>query len=82
MQTFREQRTKNPTVDETYNVVSSKFDENLMVFDLSNSLEGKLVLTVSKVGSNIFRVVIEEPDLHRYHITHSLDKEPITELVS
>lgn len=82
MQTFREQRTKIPTANETYNVVSSKFDDNLMVFDLTNGLGGKLVLTVSKVGSDIFRVVIEEPDSHRYHITHSLDKEPITELVS
>lgn len=53
-----------------------------MIFDLFNGLGNKLVLTVSKVGSDIFRVVIEEPDLHRYHITHSLEREPITELVS
>lgn len=36
-------------------------------------------MTLGGVVNNRFRINIEEPDLHRHHIEHSLEKEPTTQ---
>ncbi|XP_066248506.1 neutral alpha-glucosidase C-like [Euwallacea similis] len=69
-------RTRIPTSEETYQVVTAEAVDGILQFALQNKAGNNLTLIVRGVQNNTFRVTIEEPDEHRYHLEYSLEKEP------
>ncbi|ENN79931.1 hypothetical protein YQE_03634 [Dendroctonus ponderosae] len=75
---LREHRIRRPDWNELYNAAFLNADDGILQFDLTNGAGSKLIMKISGVVDNRFRVIIEEPDLHRYRIQFCLEKEPET----
>ncbi|ERL94908.1 hypothetical protein D910_12181 [Dendroctonus ponderosae] len=73
-----EHRIRRPDWNELYNAAFLNADDGILQFDLTNGAGSKLIMKISGVVDNRFRVIIEEPDLHRYRIQFCLEKEPET----
>ncbi|XP_066150382.1 neutral alpha-glucosidase C-like [Euwallacea fornicatus] len=69
-------RTRTPTPEETYQVATAEVIHGILQVALRNEAGNNLTLIVRGVENNTFRVIIEEPDEHRYHLEYSLEKEP------
>lgn len=73
---FRSLRLRLPNKREEYNAEYVSANDSTLLFNLQNQRGDKLVLTIAGVENQRFRVIVEEPDRHRYSLEHSLEKEP------
>ncbi|XP_076250785.1 neutral alpha-glucosidase C-like [Rhynchophorus ferrugineus] len=73
-----ELRFRLPNENEEYNAKFESANENGLNFSLSNLKGNELTLFIGGVENNRFRVIIEEPDHHRYKLEHVLEKDPVT----
>ncbi|XP_030754513.1 neutral alpha-glucosidase C-like [Sitophilus oryzae] len=71
-------RIKLPNENEEYNAVYLGLTDGALNFNLSNKAGNELILFLGGIENNRFRVIVEEPDRHRYKLEHSLEKEPTT----
>ncbi|XP_066248507.1 neutral alpha-glucosidase C-like [Euwallacea similis] len=69
-------RTKVPESNEIYKAELQSSDE-VLEFQLKNEVGNELLLIIRGVENNTVRITIEEPDLHRYHLLYSLEKDPV-----
>ncbi|XP_030754516.1 glucosidase 2 subunit alpha-like [Sitophilus oryzae] len=69
-------RIKLPNENEEYNAVYDDYVDGALYFNVSNKVGNNLTLLIGGLENNRFRIIIEEPDHHRYKLQYSLEKEP------
>ncbi|XP_060526764.1 neutral alpha-glucosidase C-like [Cylas formicarius] len=72
-----ELRTKMLGSEEIFSASYVGVEDESVVFNLTNKKGDSLVLSITGVQNQRYRVEIEEPDRHRYHLEYALEKEPV-----
>lgn len=77
---YRNLRYKYPSDEEIYVAQLTDSNDDTLNFHLTNGQDNQLTMSIFSVNTGVIRVIIEEPDNHRYHLINSLQDEPIKQV--